>query len=264
MRRHGDDTLAISNSRREPPAVGGRLPPTVPHGGHPASDRGLRRRADLTELLDDHVSDEGELLTNLWDLARLNRLPGGAAASAAAIRQLVGGESDVTILDVGAGIGDMAMRFARHGWRTVALDVHPQVVGAAALATADEPCVEVRTGDGRELPFGDGEFDVAHASLVLHHLDPAEAVMALSEMARVARRGVVVNDLRRGMLPFVATGVAVAVLGRCRATRVDGLASVRRAYALRELDALLVDAGLEVVRRTNALMPRVVTTAVRR
>jgi SAM-dependent methyltransferase len=220
------------------------------------------RRADLTELLDGHVSDEGELLTNLWDLARLNRLPGGAAASAAAIRRLVRGARDVTILDVGAGIGDMALRFARDGWRTVALDVHPQVVAAAAAATADEPRVQVSTGDGRSLPFADDEFDVAHASLVLHHLDPADVVMTLREMARVARRGVVVNDLRRGILPFVATGVAVALLGRCRATRVDGLASVRRAYALRELDAFVADAGLTVARRTNALMPRVITTVV--
>ena len=210
------------------------------------------------------MTDDRELLTNLRDLARLNRLPGGAGASAAAIRRLVAGDTEVAVLDVGGGIGDMAMRFARHGWRTLLLDVHPQVVEAARAATADEPRVQVGAGDARALPFADGTFDVVHASLLLHHLDPTDAVQALREMARVTRHGIVVNDLRRGILPLVATGVAVALLGRCRATRADGLASVRRAYDLRETDAMLAEAGLRVVRRTNALMPRVVTTAVER
>jgi ubiquinone/menaquinone biosynthesis C-methylase UbiE len=222
----------------------------------------LRRRAELIELLDRHVTDPRELATNLCDLARLNRLPGGARASAAAIRGLVADDPDVSILDVGGGIGDMALRFARQGWRTVLVDAHPQVVAAARIATAEEPRIRVEAGDARALTFADGAFDVVHSSLLLHHLDSPDAVRALREMARVARCGVVVNDLRRGILPLVATGVAVAVLGRCRATRADGIASVRRAYDLGEVDALLAEAGLKVARRTNGLMPRVVTTAV--
>ncbi len=56
--------------------------------------------------------------------------------------------------------------------------------------------------DVRALPLDDGAWTSSHASLVLHHLDPADAVAALREMRRVARRGVVVNDLRRGALAF--------------------------------------------------------------
>ena len=40
---------------------------------------------------------------------------------------------------------------------------------------------------GRSLPFADGAFDVAHASLVVHHLDPDAVDRLLREMARVAR-----------------------------------------------------------------------------
>ena len=49
--------------------------------------------------------------------------------------------------------------------------------------------------DGRSLPYSDASFDVAHASLVLHHLEPADVVALLREMNRVSRRGIVVNDL---------------------------------------------------------------------
>jgi SAM-dependent methyltransferase len=222
----------------------------------------LADRARLTEILDRREIPSGELARNLRDLTRLNGLPGGAAASTAAIRSLAQA-GNVSVVDVGSGRADLPARWAREGWSTVAVDSHPAILDAARAAVAGNPRVRVVESDGRALPFADGAFDVAHCSLLIHHLDPEDAVAAMREMARVARLGVVVNDLRRGVLPFVAIGVAVALLGTCRATRADGLTSVRRAYTLAELDDLLGRAGLRPVWRSNALLPRVVTAAVR-
>ena len=106
----------------------------------------------------------------------------------------------------------------------------------ARRETAAEPRVEVVEGDARSLPFEDGAFDVAHCSLLVHHLEPAEAVAVLREMRRVARLGVVINDLRRGILPLLATAVGASRSVGSRVTRNDGLASARRAYTLGELD----------------------------
>lgn len=220
----------------------------------------LGRRSDLVESLDAGPVERGEMERNLADLARLALLPGGTAASVAAVTELAGGEADLRILDVGAGRGDTALAFARRGWRTVALDSHPEVLDAARR-TARDPLMEVAPGDARDLPYANGAFDVGHSSLLLHHLDPPDAVTMLRELSRVSRLGVVVNDLRRGILAYVATGVAVAVLGRCRTTRVDGLISARRAYTLAELDDLLADAGLEACWRSPAVLPRVATAA---
>ncbi|MGI8999279.1 MAG: hypothetical protein ACR2GO_06185, partial [Candidatus Limnocylindria bacterium] len=94
-----------------------------------------------------------------------------------------------------------------------------------------------------------------------HHLDPEEAVVVLREMRRVSRHGVVINDLRRGVLPFVATAVSVVAFGRSPVTRNDGLVSARRAYTLGELGGLLDAAGLAVRWRSPSWMPRVVTAA---
>ena len=223
----------------------------------------LAARIDARELLDAPGADAREVETNLRDLARLNRLPGGVRTSIAAVAHLGRGRTQLRIVDVGTGVADMPVAFARRGWRTVAVDSHPLVLDAAGQAAARHPGVELLEADALALPFDDGSFDVAHCSLLVHHLDPNDTVATLREMARVAREGVVVNDLRRGVLPLVATGVAVALLGRCRSTRADGIASVRRAYTLDELDELLAAAGLRVAWRSNALMPRVVTAAVR-
>jgi SAM-dependent methyltransferase len=222
----------------------------------------LSRRSAELELLDLGVLPPEELATNLDDLARINRLPGGAAASTDAVALLLDGAGG-RVLDVGTGRADIPLRLAARGWSVVALDSDPEVLAIARRAAAADPAVEMVAGDGRSLPFPDAAFDVAHCSLLIHHLDRGEAVALLREMRRVARRGVVVNDLRRGWGPLLATAVAVAVLGRCRATRHDGLLSVRRAYTVDELDDLLIEAGLQVRHRSAAWMPRVVTVATR-
>jgi SAM-dependent methyltransferase len=220
-------------------------------------------RADASELLDSGRLSAGEVEANLADLARLNRLPGGTSASVRAIRSLLNEAVDASVLDVGTGRADMPIAFARAGWRTVALDSNPQVRRVAQRVTEPQAAIEVIDGDARRLPVADESFDVAHCSLLIHHLDPDDAVAALRELGRVARRGVVINDLRRGTLPLLATVAATALLARSRVTRADGLASVRRAYTLPELDGLLERAGLRRQWRSTAWMPRVVTAAVR-
>ena len=52
--------------------------------------------------------------------------------------------------------------------------------------------------------------------MLLHHLDPDDAVVALREMRRVARLGSSINDLRRGWIAFAMTAAAVLALSRGR------------------------------------------------
>jgi SAM-dependent methyltransferase len=228
--------------------------------------RPLRARADELELLDLPDLDPVELRANLRELALLNRMPGGVAASIRAIRHLAGA-SEVSILDVGTGGGDMPLAFARHvgarrRWRVIASDSRREILDLAAEWTASDPNVSTLLADGRHLPIGDGGVDVAHASLLLHHLDPADAVLVLRELRRVSRRGVVVNDLQRGIFPFAMTAVTVGALARSRYTRHDGILSARRAYTLGELDSMLADAGLRRAWRSSTLLPRVATAGL--
>jgi ubiquinone/menaquinone biosynthesis C-methylase UbiE len=217
-------------------------------------------RADTVELLDSGNLSLPEIEANLADLARLNRLPGGTAASIAGIRRLVGPGNSARILDVGTGRGDMPLAFAKLGWDVVAADSNADVLMVARRELGRRG-IEAVEADVRALPFEDGAFDVAHASLLLHHFEPNVAAAALRELSRVARRGVVINDLRRGFLPLVASAATVAAFARSRVTRTDGMASARRAYTLDELDRLLAEAGLARRWRSAGWMPRVVTAA---
>jgi hypothetical protein len=221
---------------------------------------GLDRRAVAHELLDGETLDEGALRQNLREMARLNRLPGGTSASIAAIRRLRPA-SNATILDVGTGGADLPRRLRRvmPDATLIAVDARSEVLGMAAGWTPQHQRVELRRGDARALPLPDDSVDVAHASLLIHHLDPHDAVSALAEMRRVARRGIVINDLRRGIVPFLVTAITVLTLSRGRYTRHDGVLSARRAYSLSELDDLAADAGVRPAWRSAAFMPRVAT-----
>jgi len=141
--------------------------------------------------------------------------------------------------------------------QVTALDSRPEVV-AAALAGAPELArrvgFHIAVGDGRCLPAADHSHDVVHASLVLHHLAPDEAIVLLREMRRVAAVGVIVNDLARGWLAWLGAWLLGHTLTRSRLTRHDAPLSVRRAYAPTEVRALLAGAGLRPIATMHGLL----------
>ncbi len=216
------------------------------------------------ELLDGRDLDPAELERNLREMAMLNRLPGGVGASVAATLQALPAARDGLgggVIDIGAGSGDFARALRRRSAVPIVLADHSSAVRViAARAVARMEHVTILDADARALPLDDAVVDVAHASLLLHHLDPADAVVALREMRRVARAAVVINDLRRGRLASLMTAAPVLAFSRSPYTRHDGVLSARRAYTLPELDALAAEAGLRRVTRSASWWPRVTTT----
>jgi ubiquinone/menaquinone biosynthesis C-methylase UbiE len=217
----------------------------------------MERLTDAVELLDGPLDDPATLAGNLRDLRRINRWLGGVALSARAIDALSAHRSDVSLLDVGTGAADIPVALLadaqRQGrsLRVVGLDSRPEVLAAAALSSRAVLTVdglELHVGDGRSLPFADRSFDVVHTSLVMHHLDPTDAAALLGEMARVARLGIVINDLDRGRLAWLGAWLIGHLLTGNRYTRNDAPLSVRRAYRLDEMRAMIRAADLAPVR----------------
>ncbi len=217
----------------------------------------IRRLADTPELLDGPLDDREALAANLRDLRRINRWLGGIRLSRQAIGALLDDRSvSATLLDVGTGAADIpAALVARPGatgprLTVQAVDSRPEVL-AAALAV--DPSLSMLdglrlvVGDGRSLLDADRSYDIVHASLVLHHLEPDAAIEFLREMARVADRGVIVNDLARSRLGWLGAWLIGHLLTRCRLTRHDAPLSVRRAYTATEMRTMMATAGLRPI-----------------
>ena len=219
----------------------------------------MHRLAATPELLDGPLDDPEELIGNLRDLRRINRLLGGTALSRRSVERLTEPRTEpeagasLCVLDVGTGAADIALDLGRGGAgarrvEVVAVDNRPEVLDAARWlepALDDAVGLRLELADGLDLPYPDGSFDVAHASLVIHHLEPPEAIRFLRELRRVSRRGVVVNDLVRGRVFWAFAWAGTRLLTRNRLTRNDAPLSVRRAYSVDELRGLLAAAGLQ-------------------
>ena len=115
---------------------------------------------------------------------------------------------DEHVLDVGCGHGLMLIGAAKRltTGRATGIDIWQNVDQANNSAEAtlrnaelEGVRVDVRNGDARKIPFGDGTFDVVVSSLALHNIyDATEREQALGEIARVLRPGghVAIFDVR--------------------------------------------------------------------
>lgn len=228
----------------------------------------LPRVAGAVERLDAADADPRLVAASLDDLARINRALLGTRLTLAAVRRLARGlpGPELALLDAGCGGGDMAAALARalrrsgYDPRVVAVDGSAMIAALARERFGGE--LDVRVGDMRALELPDRSIDVATCSLVVHHFEPEEAVGVLSELRRVARLGVVVNDLVRTRLGLLGAHAVARLLTRNPITRHDAVLSVRRAYTRDELLGLLARAGLRPVEVRGALGYRVAITAV--
>lgn len=211
----------------------------------------LSGRIDDPELMDNRGLAPELVRDNLNDLRRVNSWLGGVKLTIGGIERLTGDMrpgDELTILDVATGAIDIPARIipwaTKRGFnlRIIATDINSELLAIAAAGAPSE--IGLAVADGRGLPFADNSFDVVLCSLALHHLPPDDAVAMLREMNRIARSGVVINDLVRCW-----HGLAGAwLLSRMAAapdslTRYDAPLSVRRAYTRKEMTLLARQAG---------------------
>jgi SAM-dependent methyltransferase len=230
----------------------------------------VARLADTQELLDGPTEID-VLRGNLRDMARVNRWLGGTVVSRRAIVHLASrgrSASDLAswrdrplrLLDVGTGAADIPRSLqrwlARHAIRLEieAVDRRPQILDVAREQVGERPDLRFARADGENLPYPDASFDIAHCSLLVHHLEPGRATALLGEMARVSRIGVVVNDLDRTRHGYLGAWLLSRLATRNRYTRHDAPLSVRRAYRPAEIIQLATGARLVEAARFRDLL----------
>jgi len=199
-------------------------------------------RKNTEEILDSEQCPPAETETSLRDLCRMNRWFGGVVTTRRLIERVasVTGLKRLSLLEVAAGFGEVpraaARQLARHG---VSLDITDLDRVPSHLQRQHRALA----ADALALPFRDSSFELVSSSLFAHHLEPDQLKQFAAEALRVSRCAVIINDLIRHPL-HLALVYAGFPLMRSYVSRVDGVASVRRAYVPEEIRALLSD-GLE-------------------
>jgi 2-polyprenyl-3-methyl-5-hydroxy-6-metoxy-1,4-benzoquinol methylase len=130
------------------------------------------------------------------------------------LQQLFAQAEPQSVLDVGCGEGVLTYQWAQQlgERRIVGIDLDDDKL-KAEWATRSRPNLEYLTMPAEQLPFADGEFELASAIEVLEHVPDPEHTVA--EMARVASRHLLVSvprePLWRGL--NIARGAYLRELG---------------------------------------------------
>jgi ubiquinone/menaquinone biosynthesis C-methylase UbiE len=198
-------------------------------------------RASGPRTIQPEIMDElepGAAEPALHDIERINRILGGHEATRRAFAQVAKPGDSFTVLDVGAASGDMGdcIRESFPKAKVVSLDYKPHHL---RRATAPKVCA-----NAFHLPFRDDSFDFVFCSLFLHHFSNRDVVELLRSFRRVARRGVIVNDLERHPLAYYFLPATGWLFGWNSVTLHDGPISVEAAFTKNELMELARKAGL--------------------
>jgi 2-polyprenyl-3-methyl-5-hydroxy-6-metoxy-1,4-benzoquinol methylase len=209
----------------------------------------LRQRSAADEIMDDASVTEAEFSSALTDLERINRMSLAYRPVLRWLDRVVaanGGARRLSVLDVGAGGGDMLQAVAAWGEkRGVALD----------LAGLDRSPWAGRHAAGRGRPgrwitadlfdLDEGErFDVVLCSLFAHHLPHPVLVRFLRWLDARAGRGWLISDLHRHPVPWAVVWAGVRLLRMDPMVVHDSTVSIARGFARSDWEKALREAGV--------------------
>jgi SAM-dependent methyltransferase len=213
-------------------------------------------RLEALERMDTEALSPQDASSILTDLERINRWIGGVAATLSHFDQFArrwrAGER-IRILDWGTGGADVPraiVRWAlRHGHRVeiTGIDSNAAVLAVARERCKDYPEIRLIEADARSWPDPPHPFDYVISSLTLHHLDDKAIVELLRRSDRLARRGMVMNDLIRSARAWAWIWGLSRLVRMHPIVQADGPLSIRRAFAPRELASYARQAGVSYV-----------------
>lgn len=208
------------------------------------------------ERMDIEPLDRDDTQAILHDLERVNIWLGGIRAMLFHIerfsRHWEPGEQ-IRFIDWGTGAADIPRALVRWGRRNgfcfevVGIDQNGPVLDCAREACRDYPEIRLLQADFNEFPETAPPFDYALSSLCLHHLRTNEIIAFLQKSHRLARRGMILNDLRRSVRAWMWIWFLTR-FGAHPVVQHDAPLSVRRAFTVQELKHLAQQAGLSYLK----------------
>jgi ubiquinone/menaquinone biosynthesis C-methylase UbiE len=204
------------------------------------------------ELLDLDEAPFEEVKDSLQDVQRVNRYLSGYRVLLHHMGRFFDrhdSSQPLRILDAATGSADQPLEVVRYARRrgipvqVTAIDINRKMLHFAQEESRKFPEIRFVQCDALNMPFGENSFDVVINSLALHHFSRDHAVALLKSFSKLARRGVIVNDLHRSRVAHASIYILTRLLTQNRLTRYDAPVSVMNAFTPEEMRAMAREAG---------------------
>jgi len=203
-------------------------------------------RSNKTEIMDDFTM-KGELLRDTLDkLGKINKLLGGNSVTLNGIRQLLEGkpkDKTYAIIDLGCGHGDILRLIADFGrkegynFQLIGIDANQDAIDYASELSVEYSELSFENKDIFSEDFQNMNYDIALATLFLHHFKTDELEVLLKQLASRAKLGLVINDLHRSGIAYGLFKLLSLVISN-QMIIDDGLTSILRAFKRKDLENL--------------------------
>lgn len=196
-------------------------------------------RTDQAEIMDDFEM-EGEVLREALDkIAKINQLLGGNKLTLIGVKALIAdvpNNTEITIVDVGCGNGDMLRSLADYAvknnlkFNLIGIDANNFTSNHAIKLSENYPNISYRCEDIFDKPFRELKYDIVLCTLTLHHFKETEILDIMNVFHTNASRGIVINDLQRSSLAYRLFQSLCFVFQLNAMSREDGLISILRGF----------------------------------
>lgn len=213
------------------------------------------QRSTEEEIMDDFTCSGEVLEQTLVEIDLINRFLGGDKITYKAVRSFLEGHKEskekLRIVDIGCGSGDMLKLVSvlatlmKVPVELVGIDANPNIVAYAEEYTQDFPEIHYSTMDVFSEEFKKEKFDLVISSLTTHHFSQEQLVYLFRRIKLQSRYGFINNDLQRHWLAYYSIKILTRLFSRSDMVKNDAPLSVLRGFRKKELEKILVEAGIE-------------------
>lgn len=211
-----------------------------------------KSRSTQLELMDSEITDKQELFTNLKELEIINKLTGGPKLGFKQIlKMLEGRNSEVHIVDIGFGAGDMLIYILNNAnklpcsVKLTGVDLMPETLEYIHKFHPEiHNNVNLEICDYKDWFASGNNADIVTANLFCHHLSDLELKMFFENVEKNVNIGAVFNDLHRHPIAYVSIEFFTYIFSKSKFTKNDAPLSVLRGFKKLELENILNNAGI--------------------
>jgi len=189
--------------------------------------------------MDDFSIRDERIDIALRELKIINKYLGGISTTISGLKYIVESEKEeLKILDIGSGSSDNLIAAKRKFSNLQILSIDKNL---RALSSSKNSLKKINS-NAFHLPIKNESCDIVYAALFLHHFTEDQIQKLLKEFLRIARKGIIINDLQRSFLALWEIKILTFLFSKSEMVKNDAPLSVKRGFTKPELLKLLSNA----------------------